>query len=153
MSKQKTASAGSAYPSTLQQLFQSGVYKGRQGRVTRQATWAALALAFALIAYKTYITLETMQQNPLLYYGIPGALLVGGVWLSFRLVNMPRFADFLIAVEAEMKKVSWPTWPELVRSSVVVIFVIFALGLVLLGYDMIWTLLLRAIGLSGRGAS
>ncbi len=37
-----------------------------------------------------------------------------GLWLCFRLVNMPRFADFLIAVEAEMNKVSWPTRPRVV---------------------------------------
>ena len=32
-------------------------------------------------------------------------------------MNMPRFADFLIAVEAEMNKVSWPSKAELIRSS------------------------------------
>ena len=34
---------------------------------------------------------------------------------------MPAFADFLIAVEAEMNKVSWPTRTELFRGSMVVI--------------------------------
>ena len=33
-------------------------------------------------------------------------------------VNLPVFADFLIAVEAEMNKVSWPTRGELFRGSV-----------------------------------
>ena len=36
-------------------------------------------------------------------------LLAAGLWASYRLVNVPAVADFLIAVEAEMNKVSWPT--------------------------------------------
>ena len=60
--------------------------------------------------------------------------------------TIPRFADFLIAVEAEMNKVSWPSRGELVRSSMVVIFVIFALAIILFGYDMLWTFLFRVVG-------
>ena len=57
-----------------------------------------------------------------------------------------KFADFLIAVEAEMNKVSWPAWSELVRSSIVVIFVIFFLAMVLFGYDMLWQFVFKTIG-------
>ena len=39
---------------------------------------------------------------------MPRLLLVFGVWVSYRLVNVPAFADFLIAVEAEMNKVLGP---------------------------------------------
>ena len=56
-------------------------------------------------------------------------LLAACVWVSYRLVNVPGFADFLIAVEAEMNKVSWPTRTELFRSSIVVLIMIFALGI------------------------
>jgi preprotein translocase subunit SecE len=70
------------------------------------------------------------------------------LWLSFRLVNMPRFADFLIAVEAEMSKVSWPTRKELFRGSAVVIVTIVVLASVLVLFDLVWTLLLRALGVS-----
>lgn len=73
-----------------------------------------------------------------LAFGLPIALLVIGCWGSYRLVNYPRFADFLIAVEAEMNKVSWPSKGELVRSSMVVIFVIFALAFLLAGFDTVW---------------
>ena len=62
-------------------------------------------------------------------------LAVVGVWAAFRSVNWPAFADFLIAVEAEMNKVSWPLRGELFRSSAVVIFTIFAIGIVLFGFD------------------
>ena len=69
-----------------------------------------------------------------------------GVWFSFRLVNVPRFADFLIAVEAEMNKVSWPTRKELFRSSIVVIVVFLLLTAVLFVYDIVWRLLFEALG-------
>jgi preprotein translocase subunit SecE len=61
-------------------------------------------------------------------------------------VNIPQFADFLIAVEAEMNKVSWPSRGELVRSAAVVIFVIFLLATVLFAYDLIWRQLFVFIG-------
>ena len=52
----------------------------------------------------------------------------------------------LIAVEAEMYKVTWPTRVELVRSSMVVMVVIFFLAGVLYFYDLFWRVLLSAIG-------
>jgi preprotein translocase subunit SecE len=78
---------------------------------------------------------------------VPGIVLVGGLWASFRLVQMPSFADFLISVEAEMNKVSWPAWGELVRASIVVILLIFILAAILFFYDVAWSFLLRMIGL------
>ena len=64
---------------------------------------------------------------------IPGLLLILGLWVSYRVVNLPAFADFLIAVEAEMNKVSWPTRAELFRASMVVLILIFALAFILTG--------------------
>ena len=60
--------------------------------------------------------------------------------------NMPSFADFLISVEAEMNKVSWPTRTELFRASMVVILVIFVLAAILFVYDVAWRFLLRMLG-------
>ena len=49
------------------------------------------------------------------------------------------------AVEAEMAKVSWPTGDEVFRSSVVIIFLIFALAAILAGYDLFWWFVLRSV--------
>ncbi len=61
-----------------------------------------------------------------------------GGWrpVAFRIVNIPRFAEFLISVENEMGKVSWPSRRELFQASMVVIVVIFMLTAILLGYDL-----------------
>jgi preprotein translocase subunit SecE len=68
-----------------------------------------------------------------------------GLWLCYRLVNIPMFADFLIAVESEVAKVSWPTAEEVFRSSAVIIFLIFALAAILAAYDLFWWFVLRLV--------
>ena len=123
-------------PSLLQDLFQTGVYKRSQGKVTRQVTFAFALITIALASWRLFETLKV--SFPSAQYLAPGSLLLVGLWVCYRLVNYPRFADFLIAVEAEMNKVSWPTRTELYRSSLVVIFVIFALALVLFVFDLAW---------------
>ena len=82
-----------------------------------------------------------MGKGPQWQFALPGVLLLLGLWASYRVVNVPAFADFLIAVEAEMNKVSWPTRGELFRASMVVLIVIFALAIVLSGFDLFWTVL------------
>lgn len=134
MAKDKVASGGSL----IQELFQVGLYKRSQGKVTRQVTFAAVAIVVALGAYRLMDWLAVMLDYPIAAYAIAGALLFAGCWIAYRVVNYPQFADFLIAVEAEMAKVSWPTRTELIRSSIVVIIVIFALAVVLFGYDIFW---------------
>lgn len=125
--------------SFIQELFQFGVYKRNQGRVARQVTFIALAIVIALGAARLYYVGVTWGQDQQVFrYGLAGGLLLLGVWAAYRFVNYPRFADFLIAVEAEMNKVSWPAWPELFRASMVVLFVIVFLAALLFGYDVFW---------------
>jgi preprotein translocase subunit SecE len=78
----------------------------------------------------------------------PLALFLSIAWFAFRLVNWPRFADFLIAVEAEMAKVSWPSRTELVRASIVVIFTIFFLAVILFLFDIVWQFLFKTLGVT-----
>ena len=134
--------------SLFQEFFQRGLYKRSQGRITRQATFAVLFVSVALGSWrlKSFITVFADNGSPWLIYGVPILVLLIGLWLAFRLVNITRFADFLIAVEAEMNKVTWPTRTELVRSSMVVIFVIFSMAIVLFGFDLFWKVLFQTIG-------
>jgi preprotein translocase SecE subunit len=70
--------------------------------------------------------------------GLPGVLLIAGLWVAYRTVNVPASADFLITVEAEMNKVSWPSRSELFRASMVVLFTIFFLATILFSFDAFW---------------
>ncbi len=90
-----------------------------------------------------------VDSGHVMQYYVPAAVFAIGTWLTFRLVNVPAFADFLIAVEAEMNKVSWPTRGELFRSSMVVIFCIFFLATILYAYDLFWTMLLQLLKVVG----
>ena len=133
--------------SFLSALLRTGLYKPSQGKVTRQVTFAAFAITVFLGAMRLFYQLKTTALGDsgagALIAG--GALLLGG-WISYRAVNFPKFADFLIAVEAEMNKVSWPTRGELIRSSIVVIFVILGLAALLFGYDALWRFVFSALG-------
>jgi preprotein translocase subunit SecE len=140
MTKEKTAPA-----SLLQELLQSGLYKRNQGRVARQVTFVAAAILVVLGAWQLILYYTT--ATPLLRYALPAALLVVGLWISYRVVNISRFADFLISVEGEMAKVSWPGRGELFRSSVVVIVTIVLLAAVLYCYDLLWRWVLTLIGI------
>ena len=75
-------------------------------------------------------------------------LLFFGAWFGFRAVNLPSFADFLIAVEAEMKKVTWPGKDELVRAAIVVIFTIFFLAISLFLFDIVWQKVFVTLGVT-----
>ncbi|MEO0530079.1 MAG: preprotein translocase subunit SecE, partial [Planctomycetota bacterium] len=83
--------------------------------------------------------------------GVPLAVLAASGWAAFRLIQLPKFAEFLIAVEAEMGKVSWPTQSELLKASGVVIFVIFGLAGLLFLYDWILKYVLSGQLLSDLG--
>ena len=124
----------------FQEMLRVGIYKRSQGRITRQVTFAVLAIVIALGLLRLSTILA--KSGPHWQYALPGVLLMAGLWASYRVVNVPGFADFLIAVEAEMNKVSWPTWPELSRASMVVLIVIFSLAFVLAVYDILWKVLL-----------
>ena len=87
--------------------------------------------------------LSARADTELHRYVTPLAILAAGAWAAFRIVNMPRFADFLISVETEMNKVSWPSRGELYRASLVVIVVIFLLVAVLFAYDFLLDFALR----------
>jgi preprotein translocase subunit SecE len=127
----------------FEELFRLNVYKRNQGRIARQATFAALVVIVALGAWS--LSEYYRDRGPELRYYVPLALLAAGLWISFRIVQMPVFADFLISVEGEMNKVSWPSRSELFRASIVVMIVIFFLAFLLYGYDVLLTWIKNAL--------
>lgn len=159
MATENTASASTDLTGGfLAELLQVRVYKPALGRIARQVTCGVVWLAFALGAWRWYATnyglgLFGDAAGPnratveLMRFLMPGAFLVAGMWLGYRAVNYPRFADFLIAVEAEMNKVTWPSQAELIRSSMVVIFLLAAMTILLYAFDVIWSFIFVWIGI------
>jgi len=127
----------------FRELLRVGIYKRSQGRITRQVTFAAVALTIALGFWRLSLTLTGKGLE--FQFLLPGLLLVASLWATYRLVNLPAFADFLIAVEAEINKVSWPTRPDLFRASIVVLIFIFSMAVILAVFDLSWSLLFRKV--------
>lgn len=144
MAKQKQESARGGFWS---ELFQVGLYKPNQGRIVRQVTFISISIIGFLAAW------EVQRSGMLAALGSGGSYLglvaLGALatWFGYRIVNYSSFADFLIAVEAEMNKVSWPTKRELWNASVVVMFVIFSMAFFLFLFDAIWTAIFEFIGI------
>lgn len=119
----------------FQEFLKTGVYKKKQGKVCRASTAAALFVLLMAGVYQLY-TSVLAGKGAFSVYALPIILLLVVAWISYRVVNYARFADFLIQVEAEMRKVSWPSKDELIRSSFVVIVVMLLMTLLLFGYDI-----------------
>lgn len=133
----------------IQELFASTIYKRNQGRMVRQVTCLAIWIAVVTGVWRLHsLVIMNMLGSKAIGYLIAVAIGGFGMWFAYRLVNWPKFADFLISVEAELNKVSWPSWRELNRASMVVIFTIFFMATILFAYDFIWQLIFSALRIS-----
>jgi len=131
-------------------------YKQDQGRYARLAAFWSLAILIFYGCTSLYTTLlgyfpnqmakpfvASMPKIPVL--GLPFNLgilvstlvLVVAVWSLYRLLERPKTADVLIETESELRKVTWPTIPEAVRSSVVVIACVLFIMAFLAGADWV----------------
>lgn len=137
----KESSAGSLWGELLTARF----YKRNQGRLTRQLTAVGICLVVFFGAWTLSQAMLSGYQAPV-RVGVPLLLCVAGAWFAWRVVNYPRFADFLVAVEAEMDKVTWVGRQELVRQAIVVVVVMFLLAFVLLAYDVLWQEFFQWVG-------
>ena len=131
--------------SLASELASVRLYKPNSGRVVRQATAIGVALLLVMVALRAYQLLEADRGATPTTFVVPAVITVAGIWLAFRLVNWPRFANFLIDVETEMQKVSWASWDYLKRATVVVLTVMFAIGFVLFAFDLFWRFLFEAV--------
>ena len=62
---------------------------------------------------------------------VPAGLFLLLAFLIYWLVNKPSIADFMIAAEGEMKKVSWSSKQEITVSTFIVIIVVLIMATLL----------------------
>jgi len=123
------------------------VFKPNQGRVVRQVTFFGLWFLYGLTGWLIAgFLLNWSRGGDAAWYGSAMVVIALGFWLSFRTVNIPAFTDFLIGVEAEMRKVTWPTRKELVAGATVVLFVVTSLAGLMFGFDFLWTAIFTLMG-------
>lgn len=131
-------------------------YKQDQGRMVRMAAFWTLAIliCYGCFSLKTYLprfpwlgsALDDKIAGirfPIIGLDLTGALLIsvavliGALMLLYRWLEKPKNADLLIETEAELRKVSWPTVDEALRSSIVVAVCVAFLMAFLAGADFL----------------
>jgi preprotein translocase subunit SecE len=123
------------------------IYKRGQGKYTRLCSAFAIAIIAGLGCLQLYKKLQAGDIGLWVETMVPAGLFVVLALLIFWLVNKPSLADFLIAAEGEMKKVSWSSRQEIAVSTFIVIMVVISMA-VLLGttdicFRTLFTWLLR----------
>ena len=128
-------------------------YKKDQGRMARMAAYWSLAILIFYGCQSMHGELAgrfASMKADLLGFPIPilgmtfnGALILSGVVLGLSLTALyrwqqtPKVADLLIETENELKKVTWPTLPEAINSSIVVLVTVLFLMAFLAGADWV----------------
>lgn len=118
-------------------------YKKGQGYYTRLGTAIGVGILSALGCFALYNKLSgirtgetiTPAAKTWLQAGVPVLLLAVLAWVIFKIVNSPRCADFMIATEGEMKKVSWSSRKEIIGSTKVVIVTVLIMAILLAAVD------------------
>ena len=108
----------------------------KEGRGRLPPTSGSLITASGRTNYASITLLPSIQ------FTVPLLLLAASLWFAWRVVNMPMFADFLIATEAELNKVSWTTQRRLVQDTIVVLITVVMMAVFLFGMDYTWKILL-----------
>jgi preprotein translocase SecE subunit len=124
------------------------IFKKGQGTLARAS---AYAIGGGLVAYGAYRFFATFNRGDaeVLAKDLPllgdlnvwkiAAIAVGvlGLVLLHLALNRPKSVDSMIETEQEMRKVSWPTFPEVVNATAVVVLVTTVLALTMYGFDLV----------------
>ena len=125
------------------------VYKRGQGKYTRLCSAFGMALVVGLGCLQLYKKLQAWDLGLWIETMVPAGLFVVLSLLTFWLVNKHSVADFMIAAESEMKKVSWSSRKEIAVSTFIVIVLVVLLAVFLgvtdLGFQVVFEKLLYSI--------
>lgn len=126
-------------------------YKPAQGFTFRTGTAVALGVVIGAGLLRLSQTLEAVTtpawaSQPFSRLGLPLLLSAAAAWFIFRLVNQEDFAEFLIATEAEMHKVSWTSKGDLKRATTVVLVTVILMTTYIWLVDQVWSTVLRWVG-------
>lgn len=120
------------------------LYRWPQGRIIRIIVLiAVLLISFDLGMgawgqYSAWVDASDRDASNLVYMGLLGGiaavvLIVGVTAVAFH----AKSAQFLIEVEQEMSKVTWPSRADLVRSTVLIALLAVVLAVVIAGVDLL----------------
>lgn len=127
------------------------IYKKGQGFYTRIGTAAGtMALAawmFVALSNKLQVLqIENPATRNAVIWGVPIAILAMLAWVVYWVLNKPTIADFMIATEGEMKKVSWSSRKEIIASTKIVIVVVLIMAVLLAAVDLGFSSFFKLVG-------
>jgi len=134
--------------SLFAEMFRVRRYKANQGKMVRYSTFYgawAIFLSGAWVFYSQVFAAIPILNGTLVRGLIAGLIVALGGWFSYRLTHWAVFADFLISVESEMVKVSWPSKNELYQSTLVVLAMFAIIAAFIFAFDMVWLSIFRLI--------
>ncbi len=120
------------------------IYRKTQGRWTRLGTVVGIGVLIVIGAWYTWSELPSGLR--LFRAIIPLIIMLAWFYVLLRVVNSKRPADFMIATEGEMKKVSWSSKKEIIGSTKVVIVTLLIMGRVLFFVDLFFMRLMKFLG-------
>jgi preprotein translocase SecE subunit len=145
---------GSARPTRIGGM---SIYKPGQGYYTRVGTAVGAAVLIAGLWNMLYRELGVFvdPDQPWTFYlqiGVPSVVAVLLGLLVYWVVGRGRrTGDFMILTEGEMKKVNWSSRKEVIGSTKVVIFVVFAMAILLFCVDLVFAWFFNRIGVLEGG--
>ncbi|MFA5251155.1 MAG: preprotein translocase subunit SecE [Phycisphaerae bacterium] len=120
-----------------------GIYKPGQAKYTRLGSAFGVGLVAAIGCLLLYQKLEGADMGLWVSTMVPVGIAAGFAVLIFWLSNNPSIADFLVAAESEMKKVSWSSRKEIAVSTFIVIVLVIIMAALLgaadLGFKLFFT--------------
>ena len=114
------------------------IYKRGQGKYTRLCSAFGAVIIVGLGCMQLYKKLQATDLGLWAETMVPAGLFVALSVLIFWLVNKPSVADFMIAAEGEVKKVSWSSRKEIAVSTIVVIVVVIVMAALLGTTDLLF---------------
>jgi len=118
------------------------IYKRGQGKYTRLCSAFAGAIIAGAGCWRLYRKLDVwltgVSTNTAMWVErmVPAGLFVILALFLLWLVNKHSVADFMVAAEGEMKKVSWSSKQEIIVSTTIVIVVVILTAIMLFVTDM-----------------
>ena len=120
-------------------------YKKKQGRPSRQI---ALCVVTSCLAWLTIqiASIFVARQAGIFWLSLCITASIVSALVSLLILEKPKFSDFLISVQSEIDKVTWPSTAEVKRATLVVLVLIISIACVMFLFDLVWQWVFQVIG-------
>lgn len=120
-------------------------YKKTQGRPARQIALCVVVSFLSWVFISTASVFVRRQAGVFWLCVCLTAVVLASV-ISVLFLNRPRWADFLISVQSEIDKVTWPSKAEVKRHTVVVLVLLFSMASIVFVFDIVWQWVFKTVG-------